>query len=87
MSDQDNSRAVWFLAGAAVGAAVALLFAPYSGHETRRKIRRQAERGADVLSDAGRDIAERGRDLYDKGRKIADEAAEIFERGKKLVQS
>jgi gas vesicle protein len=83
----DTSKVVWFMAGMAIGATVALLFAPASGAETRRAIGRRAEEGREVLSETGRDLLDKGRDLYDKGRKIADEAAEMFDRGKKLVQS
>ena len=39
---QDNSsKALWFVAGVAMGATIALLFAPASGEETRRAIGRQ----------------------------------------------
>lgn len=89
MSDQslDTSKVVWFMAGVAIGASVALLFAPASGQETRRAIGRKAEAGREALTETGRDLLDKGRDLYDKGRKIADEAAEMFDRGRKLVQS
>lgn len=84
--DASESRVVWFLAGAALGATVALLFAPQSGKETRELLGRKAEEGRKSLTESTQDIAERGRDLYDRGRKIADEAAEMFDRGRKLVQ-
>jgi gas vesicle protein len=77
---------IWFLAGAAIGAAVALLYAPRSGAETRREIGRRADKGREAITESGRDIVERGRDLYAKGKRIADEAAEIFDRGRKLVE-
>jgi gas vesicle protein len=83
----DTSKVVWFMAGAAIGATVALLFAPASGRETRRRISRRANEGRDALTETGRDILDKGRDLYDKGRKLADEAAEMFDRGKRLVKS
>jgi gas vesicle protein len=85
MADNENSSVVWFVAGAAIGATIALLFAPQSGTETRRVIRRKAREGRDIISEHGHDLAERGRELFDRGRKIADEAAEIFEHGKKLA--
>lgn len=87
MNDEVNqeSRAVWFLAGAAVGAAVALLFAPQSGRETRQLIARRAGEGREALTEKSHEIADKGRELYDKGKKIADEAAELFDRGRKLV--
>jgi gas vesicle protein len=89
MADEniDASKVVWFLAGAAIGAAVALLFAPASGQETRRRIGKRASEGREALTETGRDLLDKGRDLYDKGRKLADEAAEMFDRGKRLVQS
>jgi gas vesicle protein len=84
---QDNSdKVVWFLAGAAIGATVALLFAPQSGEETRRLIGEKAREGKDVLADRGQDLMERGRDLYEKGRRMADDAADLFDRGKKIVE-
>ncbi len=86
MAEDNSSKAVWFLTGAAIGAAVALLYAPASGEVTRKKIVRRAEESADVVSGKGQEMVERGRDLYEKGRKMADEAADLFERGRKMVE-
>jgi gas vesicle protein len=87
MSDEDNtSRVTWFFAGAAVGAAIALLFAPASGVETRRRIGESAERGKEKLGESGRELMERGKELFERGRKMADEAADLLESGRKLVQ-
>ena len=87
MADEDNGgKVVWFIAGAAVGAAIALLYAPAAGHETRRKIAEKTDQGRQALADQGRDLYERGKDMYDRGRKLADEAADMFERGRKLVE-
>jgi gas vesicle protein len=78
---------VWFLAGAAVGAGIALLYAPKSGRDTRRLIGRKARHSRDAVVDIGRDLWDKGRDLYEKGRQVADDAAEMFERGRRLVES
>jgi gas vesicle protein len=86
MSGDSSSKLIWFLSGAAIGAAVALLYAPQSGEQTRDQIGRKAGEGREALSGSGKEILDRGRDLYDKGRQIADEAADIFDRGRKLVQ-
>lgn len=44
MSDhQSNGMMTGFVVGAVVGAGVALLFAPASGSDTRRRIKEQAE--------------------------------------------
>lgn len=84
--DDSSSSLLWFVSGAAIGAVVALLYAPESGHRTRKKLVRQASRGREYLAESGREAVERGRDLYDKGREIADEAADLFERGRKLAE-
>lgn len=87
---QDNNKLVWFVAGAALGAVVALLYAPQSGSDTRRYIKTKARQSGESISDAvsegGRDLYEKGRDLYEKGRRVADEAAELFERGRRIVE-
>jgi gas vesicle protein len=86
MAQDNGERIMWFAVGAAIGAAVALLYAPQSGDRTRRLISRKAKEGRDVLSDSGRELLDRGRDLYEKGRRVADDAADLFERGVRKVQ-
>jgi gas vesicle protein len=86
MAQDNGERMIWFVAGAALGAAVALLYAPQTGDRTRRMISRKAKEGREVLSESGRDLLEKGRDLYEKGRQVADDAAELFERGRRKVQ-
>jgi len=85
-SEDYTSKATWFIAGAAVGATLALLFAPASGRVTRRQIRRRVEQGTDMLSESGHDLLEKGKDLFDKGRKMADDAADMIERGRQMVE-
>ena len=62
-----------FLAGVAVGAAVALLSAPQSGSRTRRQIRRKAEDIQACLEEIGEDLVEKGRELIERGRETAGE--------------
>jgi len=85
MPNEESGKVAWFLAGTAVGAAVALLYAPKSGKETRRYLGKKTEEGCELISETGKEIADRGKELYEKGRKLADEAAEMIDRGKKLV--
>jgi gas vesicle protein len=89
MSAQNDTatRFLWFFAGATLGASLALLYAPASGRATRRFIRSKAEKGKEALTDSGRELIGKSRELYEKGRQMADEAAEMFERGRKLVDS
>lgn len=86
MAQENGEKVVWFLAGAAIGAAIALLYAPASGEETRAKLLEKANEGRESLGDHGRELMDRGRELYSKGKGMADEAAEMFERGRKLVE-
>jgi gas vesicle protein len=87
MAKEDSgSELLWFLTGAVLGAAAALLFAPESGERTRRRLVKQAKRGTEAISESGRDVYERGKNIYDRGREIAEDAAEMFERGRKLAE-
>ena len=97
MAQNNSEKLVWFLAGSAIGAAIALLYAPQSGEDTRRYLGRQARKGRRVIEDVSEDLSDRGRemyekgrrladDAYEKGRRIADDAAEMFERGKRIIE-
>jgi gas vesicle protein len=70
-----------FVLGAITGAAVALLTAPASGEETRRKIGERARDGADQarkMADQGRDLWNRQRDTFsnavERGREAYNQA-------------
>ena len=81
-----TGKLIWFLSGAAIGAAIALLYAPQSGVETRKLLSRKAGEGREALADSGKDLMDRGRELFEKGKAMADEAADLFERGRKMVE-
>lgn len=82
----DNGKFGWFLAGALVGAAVALLYAPKAGKDTREYLGKTTKEGRDAMEASGRELMDRGKELYDRGKQIAEDAADLFERGRKLVQ-
>jgi gas vesicle protein len=86
MARNNGEGLVWFLVGAAAGAAVALLYAPQSGDRTRRLIGRKLADGREALEEQGSDLLDKSRELFEKGRKVADDAAELFERGRSMVK-
>jgi gas vesicle protein len=69
-----------FILGGLIGAAVGVLYAPKSGKETRRDIRRFNEDVADKVKDLGEDLTDKGRKIYEEGK---DKMSEVFEAGKK----
>jgi gas vesicle protein len=83
---EDNGKLGWFLAGAVLGAGVALLFAPKTGEDTRKYIGQTSKDSREAMESSGRELMDRGKELYDRGKQIAEDAAELFERGRKLVQ-
>lgn len=86
MARNNGDTLVWFLVGAAVGASVALLYAPQSGDRTRRMIGRKLADGREALEEQGSELLEKSRDLFERGRKVADDAAELFEKGRSMVK-
>ena len=86
MARDNGSQLVWFTAGAALGATIALLFAPQAGKDTRRLISKKTRYGREVLAEAGGDIADKGKELFEQGRRMADQAADLFERGRKIIE-
>ena len=87
MADREESGKLgWFVAGAVLGGAVALLYAPKSGKETREFINKKTGEGKEVLNQTGKEVAEKGREIFDRGKQIADDAADLFERGRRLVR-
>ena len=67
-----------FLAGALIGAGVALLFAPARGTELRSKLRDYADRAKDELMEQGREVwdtaVRRGKEYYDNGEEVVRDA-------------
>ena len=82
----DTGKVGWFIAGACVGVATALLLAPKSGEDTRNYLNEAAKDGRDAVASGSREVLERGRELYERGRQLAEDAADLFERGRKLVE-
>jgi gas vesicle protein len=69
-----------FVAGAVTGAAVALLFAPATGEDTRQYLEQAARDGRERAAEAAR----QGRDIIARQRENLSSA---FERGREAYQS
>lgn len=82
---KNGEKWLWFFVGAALGAGVALLYAPQAGEETRRYLRKKAGDVGETLSETGERVLEKGRDIYKKGAQVASEAADLLERGRKAI--
>ena len=68
-----------FILGAVSGAAVALLYAPATGRETREYLGEKAREGRNRASEA----AEKGRQMVNQGR---DTLSSAIERGREAYQ-
>jgi len=90
-----------FLTGAAVGAAVALLYAPKTGEQARREIRKFSKRTVNRLDDLQEDIRDQVttwvddisgsvKDGINAGKKFSSESYEqvmdVFDNAKKAVE-
>ncbi len=86
MSENTGSKMFFsFLTGAALGAGLALLFAPQSGKETRKQIKDFSDKLGNDVKDEAEKISSRVKyevdKLGDKAKSIIGEAKETF--GKK----
>ena len=68
-----------FRVGAVAGAAVALLYAPATGEETREYLGKKAREGRERAND----VAARGRDIVNQGRETL---ATAIEKGREAYQ-
>ena len=71
-----GEKALYFILGAFIGAATALLLAPRSGEETRRLIASKAREGADYVANRSRTMAETTSSIDDRGKEILQQQRE-----------
>jgi len=71
-----GDRALYFILGGFIGAAVALLFAPRSGEETRKLIATRARESADLMANRTRSVAEKTSSYVDRGKEILQQQRE-----------
>jgi gas vesicle protein len=97
MSDNDEPRVIvekrsagigMLLIGLVVGAGVALLLAPQSGMETRRRLARGARRVRRVAEDAAGDVSERVGEKFDEAReRVSERVSEHVEAAREVLAS
>jgi gas vesicle protein len=83
---EGSNTLAWFLAGAVIGAVLAIVCAPKSGRDTRQFIADKAQEGKDAVADGTRDMLDASRDMFERGRKLVEDAADLFDRGRRLVR-
>ena len=68
VEESDSSGFSAFLLGAAIGAGLALIFAPQAGTETRKSIKRGAEKASEATKRAGVKVGEKVTDALSQAK-------------------
>ena len=74
-----GDKFLFFIAGAGIGAVLALLFAPKSGRETRQLLARTAADSRDYLSNK---VSEGKQFVGETSRKVSDDFSSFVDRSK-----
>jgi gas vesicle protein len=83
-SNESASNLVFFLLGAACGAAIALLYAPVEGEKARQMIGEKAGDMKDKATDFTSNVAQTARDKYTD---LTSKAQDILSRSQQAVSS
>jgi len=92
MSEESSAgeKTLYFMFGAMIGAATALLLAPRSGVETRKLIMTKARESADVVSGHAKSVVGRTTEYVEKGKELLqqqrDQLTAAFEAGKQAYR-
>jgi hypothetical protein len=85
--EHNNAAKIWV--GVAIGTAVGLGYAlsrrRHSRWDTARQIPKRVAARSDDLTDVGRDMIERMRNIYNESRKVMEEATELWTSGRRIV--
>jgi len=92
MADESKAgeKALFFVLGSFIGAAIALLLAPRSGEETRKLIAMKTREGADMITSRAKDVSEKTGTMFDRGKELLqqqrDQLAAALEAGKQAYR-
>lgn len=79
----ESNGAMMFMAGAVVGAAIALLMAPASGEETRRRLGESARRVRDEAKNRVGHVRETISELREDAKSAIEQGRETFSQGRR----
>jgi gas vesicle protein len=80
--DNVSTRLTYLLIGGGIGAVIALLFAPKSGHELRGDIADATRKGIDKSREAAQQLGDRAGEYYEATR---DRASEFYSQASERV--
>ncbi|MBX7174591.1 MAG: YtxH domain-containing protein [Pyrinomonadaceae bacterium] len=83
-SETGNSNLAYLLAGCAIGAGVALIFAPKSGKEMRDDISNKTLKGLEQAKSYGSDLSNKAQNVYHQ---IYDKAVNTLETAKEKLNA
>jgi len=89
MSDNNSSNIGWFIAGLSLGVAGTILYAPQSGHMTRKIIMRRMVEGKAHLVELGHEAGSQVNKFVDRGKaaieRQKDQIAAVVDAGRQAV--
>ncbi|MFH1009715.1 MAG: YtxH domain-containing protein [bacterium] len=85
-----GEKALYFVLGAFIGAATALLLAPRSGEETRKLIATKARESADLMASRTKGVTDKASEYVDRGKDLLqqqrDQLSAALEAGKQAYR-
>jgi gas vesicle protein len=85
-----GEKALFFLLGGFIGAAVALLLAPRSGEEIRKLLAMKTRESTDYVANRTKDVSEKATGMIDRGKELLqqqrDQLAAALEAGKQAYR-
>ncbi len=74
-----GSKTLWFLTGLGVGAAIGMLYAPFSGEDTRDLIGRKTEEGRNLVTRKTGELRQQVTEIADRGRQAVNRQVDQFQ--------